>query len=117
MFANSLEIIDKCDIVHGHIFPYSPKIGTPAERMPQVSPAIIKARAAELRKRVAERHGHWLMAQIGSTKSVLVEKSGHNGHAEDFALVNFETAAEPGTIRMVHITGQNDAKLLGVFSA
>src|SRR3546814_10529543 len=48
MFANSLALIDDCDIVFGHIFPYSPRAGTPAARMPQVGRAIARQRAAML---------------------------------------------------------------------
>ena len=113
MFANSLNIIDECDIVHGHIFPYSPKAGTPAARMPQISSAIIKARAKALRDTVAERSTAWLTAQTGSTKSVLVEKSGRNGHAADFALVELDTDQSPGAIIVADIVAVQNGKLQG----
>jgi threonylcarbamoyladenosine tRNA methylthiotransferase MtaB len=60
MFANSRAIIDECDIVFGHIFPYSPRPGTAAALMPQVPPALAKARAAELRTTTAARKSAWL---------------------------------------------------------
>ncbi len=113
MFANSLNIIDECDIVHGHIFPYSPKAGTPAARMPQVQSATVKARAKALRDKVAQRRNAWLSAQIGTTKTILVEKSGRNGHAEDFALVELDTNQQPGAIITSQITGANNGKLVG----
>jgi threonylcarbamoyladenosine tRNA methylthiotransferase MtaB len=113
MFANSLDMVDACDIVHGHIFPYSPKAGTPAAKMPQVAPASIKARAKALRERVEERRYGWLTAQIGQTKSVLVEKSGLNGHAEDFALVELDGPALPGTIMNVQVISTAGGKLQG----
>jgi threonylcarbamoyladenosine tRNA methylthiotransferase MtaB len=113
MFASSLDIIDQCDIVHGHIFPYSPKAGTPAARMPQVPAATIKARAKALRERVAQHHDSWLASQIGTTKSILVEKSGRNGHAEDFALVELNSDTPPGTILNAQITGTENGKLQG----
>jgi threonylcarbamoyladenosine tRNA methylthiotransferase MtaB len=113
MFANSLNIIDACGIVHGHIFPYSPKAGTPAARMPQVAFAIIKARAKSLRDKVAERRDAWLSAQIGATKSILVEKSGRNGHAEDFALVELDSDEQPGAIITADITAAQNDRLLG----
>jgi threonylcarbamoyladenosine tRNA methylthiotransferase MtaB len=113
MFANSLDIIDQCDIVHGHIFPYSAKTGTPAARMPQVPSAAIKARAKLLRDRTAERRDAWLTAQIGTTKTVLVEKSGRNGHAEDFALVELNTEQAPGSIITARIIAAHNGKLQG----
>ncbi len=113
MFAGSLDIIDECDIVHGHIFPYSPKQGTPAARMPQVASPIIKARAKALRDKTAERRDAWLTAQIGTTKTVLVEKSGRNGHAEDFALVELDTEAQPGAIVSARITAAQNGSLQG----
>jgi threonylcarbamoyladenosine tRNA methylthiotransferase MtaB len=113
MFANSLNIIDQCDIVHGHIFPYSPKAGTPAARMPQVPHAAIKARAKALRERVAQRRNAWLTAQIGAIKSILVEKSGRSGHAEDFALVELDSDAQAGTIQTARISAAQNGKLQG----
>jgi threonylcarbamoyladenosine tRNA methylthiotransferase MtaB len=113
MFANSLDIIDQCDIVHGHIFPYSPKVGTPAARMPQVPAATIKARAKALRERVEQRRNAWLTAQIGTSKSILVEKSGRSGHAEDFALVELDRDAQPGTTQTARISTAQNAKLQG----
>jgi threonylcarbamoyladenosine tRNA methylthiotransferase MtaB len=114
MFANSLDLVDQCDIVHGHIFPYSPKAGTPAAKMPQVLPATIKARAKALRERGMERRTAWLTAQIGKTKSLLVEKSGRNGHAEDFALIELTEPATAGHIIKAQITSARDGKLQGV---
>ena len=113
MFAGSLNIIEACDIVHGHIFPYSPKAGTPAAQMPQVAPAIIKARAKALRDKVAEQRHAWLSAQIGTTKTILVEKSGCNGHAEDFALVALEPVQQPGAIIDSLITAAQNGTLIG----
>jgi threonylcarbamoyladenosine tRNA methylthiotransferase MtaB len=113
MFANSLDIIDACDIFHGHIFPYSAKTGTPAALMPQVPSATIKARAKLLRDRISERRDAWLSAQIGATKTILVEKSRRNGHAEDFALVELDTDQAPGAIIKARITAAHNGKLQG----
>ena len=113
MFAGSLNILDECDVVHGHIFPYSAKAGTPAALMPQVASAVIKARAKALRDRIAERHGAWLSDQIGSAKTMLVEKSGRSGHAEDFAMVELDTDQQPGAIVTADITAVQNDKLLG----
>jgi threonylcarbamoyladenosine tRNA methylthiotransferase MtaB len=83
---NSLRLIDECDIVMGHIFPYSPKRGTPAARMPQVPAPAIKARAKALRAATARRRAAWLEGLVGTRQKVLVEKDGR-GHAENFAPV------------------------------
>jgi threonylcarbamoyladenosine tRNA methylthiotransferase MtaB len=105
MFENSLKLVEQCDIVHGHIFPYSPRVGTPAARMPQVDRPTIKARAARLRDACAARRSNWLRGLIGSTQSVLVERSGMSGHAENFAPVRFATGQAPSSIVRATITG------------
>ena len=105
MFERSLALIADCDIVHGHIFPYSPRTGTPAARMPQVDRATIKARAARLRAACTAQREAWLRSLIGTTQSVLVERSGLSGHAENFAPVRFATPQTPSTIVSARITG------------
>ncbi|MCF8709600.1 tRNA (N(6)-L-threonylcarbamoyladenosine(37)-C(2))-methylthiotransferase MtaB [Rhizorhapis sp. SPR117] len=60
MFENSLRLLEQCDIVYGHIFPFSPRTGTPAARMPQVDPATIRERAARLRAACETRKQRWL---------------------------------------------------------
>lgn len=112
MFANSLALIDQCDIVHGHIFPYSPRAGTPAARMPQVDRATVKARAARLRAACADRRAAWLAGLVGTTQSVLVERSGLAGHAENFAPVRFATPHTASTIVAATITGLEQGVLL-----
>ncbi|HEX8625419.1 MAG TPA: radical SAM protein, partial [Allosphingosinicella sp.] len=87
MHENSLRLIDECDIVMGHIFPFSPKKGTPAARMPLVPPAVVKERALRLREACARRRAAWLEGMIGTTQRVLMEKDGR-GHAENFAPVH-----------------------------
>jgi threonylcarbamoyladenosine tRNA methylthiotransferase MtaB len=87
MFDNSLRIVDECDIVFGHIFPYSPRRGTPAARMPQVEPEVVRARARRLREACAARQAQWLDTLIGTTQNVLIELDGRTGHAENFAKV------------------------------
>jgi len=86
MHANSLKLIDECDIVMGHIFPYSPKAGTPAARMPQVAPGVVKERARALREASARRRDGWLAGMIGTRQRVLFERGGL-AHAENFAPV------------------------------
>ena len=95
--ADNLSIISELGIVHGHIFPYSPRPGTPAARMPQVTPALVKVRAAELRAAVAQQRAAWLAAQIGRPLSVLAERDG-TGHAPNFARVQLPPATAAGSI-------------------
>jgi threonylcarbamoyladenosine tRNA methylthiotransferase MtaB len=105
MFANTLALIDDCDLVHAHIFPYSPRSGTPAARMPQVAPAEVKARAARLRERAGERRAAWLHGLVGSVHQVLVERPGDRGHAGNFAEVRLSEPMEIGSIVQVEVTG------------
>ncbi len=112
MFENSLRLIDDCQIIHGHIFPYSPKIGTSAERMPQVEIVIIKERARRLRERIASKKSNWLNALSGKTENVAVERGGMSGHAENFAYVQLNQKAVEGSIVPVLIKSVKDEQLL-----
>lgn len=98
MFQNSLDLVRQCQIVHGHIFPYSPKAGTPAAKMPQVDAQHIKARAKALREAVAAERGAWLDTLVGSVQKIAVERGGHAGHAENFAYVSLEKPMPEGSI-------------------
>ncbi len=98
MFANSMALIDDCDIVFGHIFPYSARSGTPAARMPQVGRSVARERAARLREANARRRHAWLDRLRGSTTTMLVERDGRTGHAENFAALTLTAPAEPGAI-------------------
>ncbi len=112
MFANSLALIDDCDIVFGHIFPYSPRAGTPAARMPQVGRTIARERAATLREANARRRQDWLGTQVGRTASMLVERDGMTGHAENFAAVTLTAPATPGTIIPVRLTARDGDRMV-----
>lgn len=95
--AKNLSIIAELPIVHGHIFPYSPRPGTPAARMPQLDRAVIKARAAELRQAVSQTRAAWLQGLVGSPLSVLAEADG-TGYAANFARVAMPAGTARGTI-------------------
>jgi threonylcarbamoyladenosine tRNA methylthiotransferase MtaB len=112
MFANSLALIDDCDIVFGHIFPYSPRAGTPAARMPQVGRSVARARAATLREANARRRQDWLGTQVGRTASMLVERDGVSGHAENFAAVALTAPAAPGTIIDVRLGARDGDRMI-----
>ena len=97
MHASNISAIRELGVVHGHVFPYSRRPGTPAARMPQVDGATIKARAAELRAEVAAVRLEWLASLIGQPLSVLAERDG-TGHAPNFARVLLPPGTRPGTI-------------------
>lgn len=111
MFANSIDLVRSCGIVHGHIFPYSPKKGTPAARMPQLPPEVIKARAKALRDAVATEKASWMTGLIGSTQNVAVESKGMSGHAENFAYLKLNKVMTEGSIVPAKITALQDGIL------
>jgi threonylcarbamoyladenosine tRNA methylthiotransferase MtaB len=112
MFENSLKLIDEANIVHGHIFPYSPKVGTPAALMPQVATAIIKARARSLRQKAIASRDIWLSGLIGTTQKIAVEKGGRSGHAENFAYVTLNIKADEGAIVSARVTAIENGQLV-----
>ncbi len=112
MFANSAALIDECEIVFAHIFPYSPRPGTPAARMPQVPGSVARERAAVLRDKAAARRGAWLATLVGTRQAVLVERDGVSGHAPNFAPVRF-AAAVSGSIAEVEIVSSDGERLYG----
>lgn len=112
MFANTARLIADCHIVHAHIFPYSPRTGTPAARMPQIRPAIVRERAAELRERASAQRTRWLRSLIGSRQAVLVERPGDRGHAGNFAEVRLP-ASPVGSIKAFEINDVQDNLLIG----
>ena len=113
MFANSLSLIDDCDIVFAHVFPYSPRPGTPAARMPQVPVVVARDRAAQLRAAAAARKAAWLDTLIGTTQQVLVERDGVSGHVANFAKVRCSPQS-PHAIVAMTIVGRDGETLTGV---
>ncbi len=97
MFGNSLDLVEACGLTHLHVFPFSPRPGTPAARMPQVPRDIVKERARRLRERGAIALKQHLDAEIGATRRVLTE-SHASGRTEHFIPVKFATPLEPGKI-------------------
>jgi threonylcarbamoyladenosine tRNA methylthiotransferase MtaB len=110
MFENSRALIADCGIVHAHIFPYSPRAGTPAVRMPQVEPELVKARAARLRAEAEGQRARWLQSLVGTSQQVLVERPGDRGHAGNFAEVRI-APNQVGEIVTVKIEAVRDGKL------
>jgi len=108
--ADNLSIIDELDIVHAHIFPYSPRPGTPAARMPQVLRDVVKARAAELRARAAARRAVWLGNLVGETLPVLAERDG-TGYAPNYARVALPPATPAGVVIDITVRGTEEGLL------
>lgn len=114
MFRNTEELVEEAGLTYLHVFPYSPRSGTPAARMPQVAKEVRKERAARLRAAGERRLDAFLRSQVGSMRQALIERRGA-GHTDQFAPVRIEGADAPpaGTITMVEISGVRDAMLLG----
>lgn len=104
MFENSLRIVDECDLSFLHVFPYSPRQGTPAARMPQVQKSIIKERAARLRKAGEANLQKTLTRFVGHEISVLMETE-TQGHSEHFLKVNISQSQTPGHILKARVMG------------
>jgi threonylcarbamoyladenosine tRNA methylthiotransferase MtaB len=111
MFARSLDLVDACGLTHLHVFPFSPRPGTPAARMPQAERGIIKERARRLREKGALALRHHLEAQVGHRRSVLSE-SATLGRTEHFTQVRFRSPIEPGIVVNLHIAGHDGRQLV-----
>jgi threonylcarbamoyladenosine tRNA methylthiotransferase MtaB len=111
MFENSLRLIEQCDLTWLHVFPYSPRKGTPAVRMPQVDGAAIKARAARLRAAGDLQVAKHLAAQTGVTHQILMENS-RMGRTAQFTETLFEQDQPEGQIVTASIKGHSATQLL-----
>jgi threonylcarbamoyladenosine tRNA methylthiotransferase MtaB len=114
MALNSLKLLEDCDIVAAHIFPFSPRPDTSAQRMPQVAREVVKARAATLRNSAAERRSRWLDGLIGSTQPVLIENN-EKGHSDSFAPVTIAGTSR-GETGMARITGREGDHLTAAWA-
>ncbi|MAS43278.1 MAG: tRNA (N(6)-L-threonylcarbamoyladenosine(37)-C(2))-methylthiotransferase MtaB [Rhodobacteraceae bacterium] len=110
MFENSLKLVEDCGLTWLHVFPYSPRKGTPAARMPQLPKAEIKARAARLRAVGDAAQTAWLDSRIGATERLVMETE-TRGRGESFAEVELASPREPGALVETRITGRDGAKL------
>jgi threonylcarbamoyladenosine tRNA methylthiotransferase MtaB len=111
MFGRSLDLVDDCGLTHLHVFPFSPRPGTPAARMPQLARDIVKDRARRLREKGEAALRRHLDGEIGARRRVLVE-SRSIGRTEQFTPVRLAAAAEPGVIADVAIAGHDGRHLL-----
>ena len=104
MFANSLALVEECDLTWLHVFPYSPRPGTPAARMPQVNGKLIKERASALRAAGSAQVDLHLAAQAGKTHHILMENA-RMGRTEQFTEVLFTSDQPESQIVEAQITG------------
>jgi threonylcarbamoyladenosine tRNA methylthiotransferase MtaB len=109
MFENAASLAEDCGIAHLHVFPYSPRPGTPAARMPQLDRALVKDRAARLRAVGATLYARHLEGMVGSEQTILVENNGL-AHTQNFTLVDAADLT-PRALVPVSITGHNGKHL------
>jgi threonylcarbamoyladenosine tRNA methylthiotransferase MtaB len=111
MFERSLDIVDECGLTHLHVFPFSPRSGTPAARMPQVAREVVKDRARRLREKGAAALQRHLDAETGRTRRVLIEL-GEIGRTEHFTPVRVGGTMTAGQIVDLHIAGHDGRHLI-----
>jgi threonylcarbamoyladenosine tRNA methylthiotransferase MtaB len=111
MFENTLRIVEEAGLTRLHVFPFSPRPGTPAARMPQVSQSVTKARAARLRTLGEVQYNKFCETRVGAVERVLVERNGL-GRTEQFVPIAVPGYV-PGTIVAIRVTGRSAAVLVG----
>ena len=111
MFARSLDLVDECGLTQLHVFPFSPRPGTPAARMPQLDRALIKDRARRLREKGEVTLRRHLDLEIGAHRRVLAE-SRALGRTEQFLPVRLAAPVEPGVIVDLTMTGHDGRQLM-----
>jgi threonylcarbamoyladenosine tRNA methylthiotransferase MtaB len=114
MALNTLKLLEDCDIVAAHIFPFSPRPNTPAARMPQVEREIVKARAGRLRRAASDHRNDWLDNLVGTAQPILVEGESQ-GHTDNFAPIAI-SGAERGETGMARIIGRDGDRLKAVWA-
>ncbi len=110
-FARSLDLVDACGLTQLHVFPFSPRPGTPAARMPQLDRALVKERAARLRDKGQAALAAHLTHHVGMRRRVLTERGGI-GHTEQFLTVKLAAPLAPGLILDLPIAGHDGRQLL-----
>lgn len=110
MFARSLDLVDECGLTHLHVFPFSPRPGTPAARMPQLGREEIKERARRLREKGESALRAYLDREVGMQRRVLAEQDSI-GRTEQFVPVRLAAAQAPGRIVDVTIV-RHDGRML-----
>jgi threonylcarbamoyladenosine tRNA methylthiotransferase MtaB len=109
MFSRSLDLVEECGLTFLHVFPYSPRPGTAAARMPQVAGGAIKERAKRLRAAGEAALQRRLMSEVGATREVLIEGA-TQGRTEHFVPVAIG-GETPGEVRRLAIAGHDGVRL------
>ena len=112
MFLNTLNIVDECGLDWLHVFPYSPRPGTPAAKMPQNDKKVSKQRAKILREKGEKIKKNHLEGLVGKKIEVFIEKN-NTGHTNQFAPVKLEESYEPGTSILAHINQSDNSSVYG----
>ena len=112
MAANTRALVEDAGLTYLHVFPFSPRPGTPAARMPQLAKPVIKQRAAALRTLGEKMQASHFARLLGSRQEILVERAGR-GRTRCFAPVDFAGDATPGTFLTLTISGRNRDHLTG----
>ena len=112
MFGGSVQLIDDCGLTYLHVFPFSPRAGTPAARMPQVGRAVVKERAARLRGKAQAALAGYLAGQIGRETELLIEREGF-GRMPGFAEVALAAPEPPGRLVQARVTASDGRRLQG----
>jgi threonylcarbamoyladenosine tRNA methylthiotransferase MtaB len=112
MFRRSLDLIAACGLAFVHVFPYSPRPGTPAARMPPVPDSVVKERAARLRQAAEAALAADLRSRIGAETDVLIERPGW-GRAAFYGIVNFSGAGDVGAVRRLRLVDSDGCSLVG----
>ena len=111
MFTRSLDLVDECGLTQLHVFPFSPRPGTPAARMPQVAGDVVKERARRLRDKGEAALRRHLDGEVGTRRRVLTERGGL-ARTPQFTPVRLAAPVEPGLIIDVAVTGHDGRQLL-----
>jgi threonylcarbamoyladenosine tRNA methylthiotransferase MtaB len=111
MFARSLDLVDECGLTQLHVFPFSPRLGTPAARMPQLARDIVKERARRLREKGEAALACHLAREVGKRRRVLTE-SRALGRTEQFLAVRLNAPVEQGAIVDLTIADHDGRQLL-----
>jgi threonylcarbamoyladenosine tRNA methylthiotransferase MtaB len=112
MFASSMRLVDDCGLTFLHVFPYSPRAGTPAARMPQVARATVKERAGRLREKGDAALAGYLGRSVGGEVDVLMERP-QLGRTPQFVEVALAQATAPGEIVRARVTASDGRRLRG----
>ena len=111
MFARSLDLIDECGLTHLHVFPFSPRPGTPAAKMPLVARTVVKERAGRLRQKGAAALVRHLDGEVGTHRRVLMEMN-NVGRTEQFTPVKLPATVARGLMLDLTVAGHDGRQLI-----